>query len=177
MSDVQWKRILNGPRQTGRLAGRVATVALLAGGLLLVWSSYIHFHLWDSEGYRHIATIGPLFLLQSIVGLVLGVLVIVVRRVWAAVLAAGFALSTLVGFLISVQVGLFGFKDSWQAPFAHEAFFVELMAAIVLLVGGALCAAGSGSVPTAGVAPAGASSTHDEPTDVPTSFGPSAANK
>jgi hypothetical protein len=161
MSDVQWKRILDGPKQTGPVAGRLATVAFLAGGLLLVWSSYIHFHLWDSEGYRHIATIGPLFLLQSIAGLVLGVLVIVVRRVWAAVLAAGFALSTMAGFLISVEVGLFGFKDSWEAPFAHDAFFVELTAAIVLIAGGALCAAGSESVPTARVTPTGVSSTHD----------------
>ena len=132
---------------------------LVVGGLLLVWSSYIHFHLWDSEGYRHIATIGPLFLVQSIAGLVLGVLVIAIRRVWAALLGMGFALSTLAGFLISVEHGLFGFKDSWQAPFANQAFAIELTAAAILGVGGAICAAGWAPFSSADEDPAGLSST------------------
>jgi hypothetical protein len=140
-ADVPWKRILNGPKQTSHLAGLVATAAFVVGGLFLVWSSYIHFHLWDSVGYRHLATIGPLFLLQSIAGLVLGVLVLAVRRVWAALLGIGFALSTLAGFLVSVEYGLFGFKDSWQAPFASQAFAVELSAAGVLVVAAAMCMA------------------------------------
>jgi hypothetical protein len=156
---VQWKRILNGPKQTGRRAGWGATVTFVVGGLLLVWSSYIHFHLWDSEGYRHIATIGPLFLLQSIAALVLGLLVVAIRRVWAALLGVGFALSTLAGFLISVEYGLFGFKDSWQAPFANEAFAVELTAAVFLVLGGAICAAGSAPFSSAGKVSAGISST------------------
>ncbi|HEY1651077.1 MAG TPA: hypothetical protein VGG09_04265 [Acidimicrobiales bacterium] len=135
-----------------------ATAALVLGGLLLVWSSYIHFHLWDSDGYRHIATIGPLFLLQSIAGLVVGVLVVAVRRVWAALLGLGFVLSTLAGFLITVEHGLFGFKDSWQAPFANQAFAIELTAAVVLVLGGAICAAGSTPFSSAGNVVAGTSS-------------------
>lgn len=107
-------------------------------------SSYIHFHLWDSEGYRHIATIGPLFLLQSISGVVLAILTVATRRVWAFLLAMAFALSTIGGFLISVEHGLFGFTDSWQAPFATEAFAIEIAAAAILGVGGAVMAAGKG---------------------------------
>jgi hypothetical protein len=77
----------------------VATAGFAAGGLLMLWSAYIHFHLWHEPlGYRQIPTIGPLFLLQSIGGLVLGLAVIAVRRVWAAILGIGYALSTLVGF-------------------------------------------------------------------------------
>ena len=150
---------MNGPKQSSQLAGLAATVAFVVGGLLLVWSSYIHFHLWNSEGYRHIATIGPLFLLQSIAGLVLGVLLIAIRRVWAALLGMGFALSTLAGFLISVEHGLFGFKDSWQAPFANQAFAIELTAAAILGVGGAICAAGWAPFSSADEDPAGLSST------------------
>jgi hypothetical protein len=53
--------------------GVAATVAFVIGGLLVLWSAYIHFHLWDeTDGYRHISVIGPLFLLQSIGGLVVG---------------------------------------------------------------------------------------------------------
>jgi hypothetical protein len=158
MSDVPWKRILNGPKQAGFRSGLVATVAFAVGGLLLLWSGYIHFHLWDSEGYRHIATIGPLFLLQSIAALLLAVLVIAARRVWAAVLGAGFALSTVAGFLLSVEIGLFGFKDSWQAPFANQAFLIELTAVATLVVAGAICAVGSAGGSTAAVSPATTSS-------------------
>jgi uncharacterized membrane protein YqgA involved in biofilm formation len=120
-----------------------ATVSFIVGGLLILWSSYIHFHLWQKLGYRHIPTIGPLFLVQSIVGVLLGLLVIAARRVWAAVLGAGFAASTMVGFFISIEHGLFGFKDSWSAPFAHQAFIVELATIGILVLAGGLCLVGS----------------------------------
>jgi hypothetical protein len=113
------------------------------GGALLVWSASIHFHLWHDEGYHAIATIGPLFLLQSIAGLVIGLAVVAVRRLWVALIGAGFALATLGGFLITIEHGLFGFKDSWQAPFAHQAFVIELTAVVVLAAAAALCLVGS----------------------------------
>ena len=109
------------------------------GGLLLVWSAYIHVRLWKSEGYRHIPTIGPLFILQSTVGMVIGVAVVAVRRVWVAVLGAGFAISTMAGFLLSVEVGLFGFQDTWSAPFAKQAFLIESASIVALIVAAALC--------------------------------------
>ena len=109
------------------------------GGLLIVWSSYIHFHLWQKVGYRHIPTIGPLFLVQSIAGLVVGLTVIAARRVWVAILGAGFAASTMVGFLITVEHGLFGFKDGWSAPFAQQAFAIEIATIVVLALAGLLC--------------------------------------
>jgi plastocyanin len=120
----------------------------VAGGLLIIWSSYIHFHLWQSLGYRRIATIGPLFLLQSIGGLLIGLLIIVARRAWAALLGAGFAVATMVGFLISVEHGLFGFKDTWSAPFAHEAFALEIAIIGVCAIAGVLCLIGATSVAT-----------------------------
>ena len=112
------ENLLVGPGKATRPYGASATVAFVVGGLLIIWSSYIHFHLWQAVGYRHIPTIGPLFMLQAIVGLLAGILVIGVRRVWAGVIGTGFAVSTLVGFLISVEHGLFGFKDLWSSPYA-----------------------------------------------------------
>ena len=109
----------------------VSTVLCLVGGVLLVVSSVIHLHLW-STGYRHIPTIGPLFLLQGIVGIVLALLVGVTRRVWAALLGALFAASTIGGLLLSVEVGLFGFKDSLSAPDATLSLVVESAALVVL---------------------------------------------
>ncbi len=132
-----------------------ATWTFVAGGALLSWSAFIHFHLWRDEGYHAIATIGPLFLLQSVTGLLIGLAAIAVRRLWVALIGTGFALATLAGFLASVEHGLFGFKDSWQAPFAHEAFVVELVAAVVLGAAAALCLVGSAPRLGAGSPPAG----------------------
>jgi hypothetical protein len=146
-TDLLWR----GPGRATKPAALVASVAFAAGGLLLVWSGYIHFHLWDeNDGYRHIATIGPLFLLQSIAGLLLGLLVIAARRVWVAIVGIGFAIATMVGFLISVDHGLFGFKESWQAPDAHLAFDVEIAVIVVLLIAGALSSVRSASVTKGG---------------------------
>ena len=58
-----------GPARTSPALKVAATAAYVIGGVLLVWSAYVHFHLWQSVGYRKIPTIGPLFLLQSIAGL------------------------------------------------------------------------------------------------------------
>ena len=124
--------------------GATATAAFFAGGLLVIWLSYIHFHLWQ-DGYRHIPTIGPLFLVQSIGGLLIGLLVISVHRVWSAVVGIGFALATMAGFLISVEHGLFGFTDSWAAPFAGLAFTIEIVTAVVLAVSAVVCLTGSAS--------------------------------
>jgi hypothetical protein len=141
------------PRRTAPAVKVVSTVAFVAGGLLLVWSAYIHFHLWQSDDYRHIPTIGPLFLLQSIAGLIVGLLVIAVRRVWTAVVGAGFAVATLAGYFISVEHGLFGFKDSSQAPFAQEALIVEIAIIVVLIIAGALCFARSAPPTQSGITP------------------------
>jgi len=135
-----------GPPSDRKGARWTATAVFAAGGLLIIWSSYIHFHLWQSLGYRHITTIGPLFLLQSIGGFLLGLVIIAARRVWAALLGAGFAVATMVGFFISVEHGLFGFKDTWSAPFAHDAFALELAIIGVCVIAGTLCLIGSASV-------------------------------
>src|SRR5260221_10713284 len=62
-------------------------------------------------GYRTIPTIGWLFLLQVIAAFVLGAAVLVLGDRLAAAAGAGFALSPLGGYLLSIWVGLFGFKE------------------------------------------------------------------
>ncbi len=147
--------LVRGPGRSRRPVDLGATAAFAAGGLLLVWSAYIHFHLWhEPGGYRSIPTIGPLFLLQSIAGLVIGIAVVAARRLWAALIGIGFALATMAGFLISVAHGLFGFKDSWVAPFAKEAFTIEVVAAVVLVIAAALCLIGSAPRVRSGSTPA-----------------------
>jgi hypothetical protein len=111
----------------------------LLGAAGVVISAAIHLHLWDT-GYSDIKTIGPLFLAQSIVGFCLAAMLIILRRLWVAALCFGYLLSTITGFLLSVNVGLFGFQDTWSAPFASAAFWDEFGACVLLLTGGALCA-------------------------------------
>jgi hypothetical protein len=145
-----------GPGRSRRPLQLTTTAAFVLGGALLISSAFIHFHLWsETDGYRAIPTIGPLFLAQSIAGLVIGVGIVAVRRLWAAVIGIGFAVSTIAGFLLSVAVGLFGFQDSWLAPFAKEAFTVELLAVVVLVAAAALCLVGSVPRARSGSTPAG----------------------
>jgi predicted lipoprotein with Yx(FWY)xxD motif len=80
------------------------------GAGLLIASAAIHLDLYLT-GYRTIPTIGPLFLFQVIVGFGLALLVLATGSRLAAAAGAGFALSTLGGYLLTVQFGLFGFRE------------------------------------------------------------------
>ncbi len=82
----------------------------LAGAAGLLATSGIHLDLYLT-GYRHIPTIGPLFLLQVISGAVLAVAVLALRGRLVALAGAGFAVATLGGYILSLWVGLFGFHE------------------------------------------------------------------
>jgi predicted lipoprotein with Yx(FWY)xxD motif len=103
MKAVQF--VQRGPRQRWQQVGLRVT-----GAGLLAASAGIHLDLYLT-GYRLIPTIGWLFLLQVITGFALAAVVLVTRSRLAAAAAAGFALSTLGGYLLSVWIGLFGFKE------------------------------------------------------------------
>ena len=116
-------------RQDGEPPGLDWRTVLLrvAGAGLLIATGAIHLDLYLT-GYRTIPTIGWLFLLQVIAAFGLGLAVLATgwpvvggrtaagaRSVIAGRLAAaggaGFALATLGGYLLSVWIGLFGFKE------------------------------------------------------------------
>jgi predicted lipoprotein with Yx(FWY)xxD motif len=108
----------------------------VAGAGLLIAAGAIHLDLYLT-GYRTIPTIGWLFLLQVIVafGLGLAVLAIPARLVipsrLAAAAGAGFALATLGGYLLTVWIGLFGFKEV-RTTAGIVAGVVEVAAFVVL---------------------------------------------
>jgi len=113
---------VGGPGRAGRdhahwaAPGWPNLVLRVVGSGLLIATAAIHLDLYVT-GYRTIPTIGWLFLLQIIAafGLGLAVLAIPSRFVIASRLAAGagagFALATLGGYLLTVWIGLFGFKE------------------------------------------------------------------
>jgi predicted lipoprotein with Yx(FWY)xxD motif len=107
-----------------------------AGAGLLIATASIHLDLYVT-GYRTIPTIGWLFLLQVIAAFALGLAVLVIpsRLVMASRLAAaagaGFALSTLGGYLLTVWIGLFGFKEV-RTTAGIVAGVIEVLAFVVL---------------------------------------------
>jgi len=109
-------------------------IGRLVGAGLLVWMAWIHWHLWSS-GYKHLPTVGNLFLLNAIGGVVMALAVVAVPSRWLSLTAGSGALmaaGTLVGLAISINVGLFGFQDYLGAPFAHLSVWVESAAIVVL---------------------------------------------
>ncbi len=101
MGSTMWASV---PRRSG------PGIAGLAGAALLVASGAIHLDLYLT-GYRTIPTIGWLFLLQVIAAFVLAAAIALTASPLAAAAGAGFAISTLGGYLLSLWVGLFGFTE------------------------------------------------------------------
>jgi hypothetical protein len=117
----------------------------VAGAGLLAVTGATHLDLYLT-GYRSIPVIGPLFLLQVIAAFGLAAAVLVTGSRLAAAAGAGFALSTLGGYLLSVWIGLFGFKEiRTTAGIVAGVIEVAAFAALALLA----------LSPTAALQPAG----------------------
>jgi hypothetical protein len=124
------------------LRGRRAAAVLLRLGCvaLLAWIGYIHLHLWQ-EGYRQIPTDGPMFLLDAVAGFGLAAVLLVWPRPLAGLLAAGYTAATLGALIISLTVGLFGFRESISASFVTQSLIVETITMLALLTWGILVTA------------------------------------
>lgn len=119
------------------LSARVLTMGLiLVGAATVAASAVIHLHLWII-GYRHIHLIGPLFLAQSVAGMVLAVALLAYRRL--GVIAAGVAyLAASIGALIiSATVGFLGLHDGLDVPWAAMSLTTELIGFVSLAIAGA----------------------------------------
>ena len=126
--------------------GRWAATSLLRLGCvaLLVWIGYLHLHLW-LEGYRHIPANGPLFLLDAVAGFALAAVLLAWPRPLAGLLAAGYTAATLGALLISLSVGLFGFRESISASYVVESLAIETITVLALITWTILAAATPGS--------------------------------
>jgi hypothetical protein len=130
-------KLLRGPADLAPLLARVAVTVLIAGGAACtVYSGYIHIYLWGRQQYpyRDIPTIGPLFIAQGIAAVVIGLLVVISRRVGALLLGAGLLIVSVAALVIDVEYGMFGFKDSWSVPYATTTLYEEIVGAVLLIV-------------------------------------------
>ena len=117
------------------MRARARPALRLAGGGLLIATGAIHLDLYLT-GYRSVPTIGWLFLLQVIAAFGLGVAVLATGAWLAAAAGAGFALATLGGYLLSLWIGLFGFKEvRTTAGIVAGVIEVAAFAALAGLVG------------------------------------------
>ncbi len=82
----------------------------LAGGGLVTVTGAIHLDLYLT-GYRTIPTIGWMFLVQIVSAFLLAAAVIVLDSRLVSAAGAGFLMATLVGYLWSLRIGLFGFRE------------------------------------------------------------------
>lgn len=129
-----------GPGQVRPPAVRLVVYLLAAAGVVLtVWSGVIHIRLW-SEGYEAIPTIGPLFLAQGVGSLVIAAALVVIRRVVVMAIGAASLAATAVGLLLSVYVGLFGYRESLAVPDARTSLVIEFSGAAVLLLAAVIVA-------------------------------------
>jgi predicted lipoprotein with Yx(FWY)xxD motif len=140
-----------GRHQRVKAGGWLQLRLRVAGAVLLALSAGVHLDLYLT-GYRSIPTIGWLFLLQVIAGFVLAAAVMVTRSPLVAAAGAGFALSTLGGYLLSVQFGLFGFKEV-RTTAGIAAGLIEVAAFAVLalaaIIAGPVRQAGGPASPSA----------------------------
>ena len=111
----------------------MALGAVVLSGILMICSGLVHIHLWDIA-YRHVATLGPLFLVQAIAALVLAVVLVGTRVVAVALACIALMLGTVGGFILADTVGLFGFKLPAVTGWADEALITEALSAVLLAV-------------------------------------------
>jgi hypothetical protein len=107
------------------LSLRLAAIALLSA---VAW---IHLHLWQS-GYRHIPTIGPLFLAAVLAAAGVAAILLARPSRMLGMLALALDAGILAALIGSINVGLFGFTESLNAPFAVESIVIETLAGLAL---------------------------------------------
>ena len=104
----------------------LAALALLAAGAVHLW-------LYPHDGYSSIHVIGPLFLLNGIGAAVIGSALLISGAALILLAGFGYALTTLLAFVVSATHGLFGWQEVWSGTAQAIAGFTELAALALLL--------------------------------------------
>ncbi|MFI1712529.1 hypothetical protein EDD98_5573 [Streptomyces sp. PanSC19] len=116
-------------------ARRAAVLVLRSAAAgLTATTGAIHLALW-ADGYRDLATIGSLFLLNGVLGCLLAVALLLTPYRGLAPVAAVTALftaGTLGALFLSLTTGLFGFEESADAELVRPTVVVEAVDVLVL---------------------------------------------
>jgi len=107
--------------------------ARVAAGLAILTAGAVHLWLYAHDDYSAIHVIGPLFLVNGIAAAAIGGLLLFTGAALVLLAGLGYALATLVAFVISATSGLFGWIESWSGTSQAVAGFTELAALVLLL--------------------------------------------
>ncbi|HEU5471236.1 MAG TPA: hypothetical protein VFV67_11330 [Actinophytocola sp.] len=119
---------------TTRTDRRLTVGGRIIGAALTGWSAGIHLYLWF-DGFRDIETIGTMFLLNAIGGFVLALVLLATPDRFLAVasaLGALYAASVLGALILSLTVGLFGFRETIDTEQVVTTLVVNSAAVVVL---------------------------------------------
>jgi hypothetical protein len=120
-------------RQRGIRVPGSAGVALRVGfAASLSASATSHTYLYI-HGYQHIPQIGTAFLVQASVSFSLALLIVAGGPWWLRWVAAAMAGGSLVAFVLSRTVGIFGFSEIGWEPSPHAAISVGAEVLTMLL--------------------------------------------
>ena len=103
----------------------------------LAVSAFSHAYLYI-HGYQHIPMIGTAFLIQASVSFSLALLIVLGGPWWLDWAAAAMAGGSLVAFVLSRTIGLFGFSERGWDPSPHAGLTVAAEVLCVLLWASAL---------------------------------------
>ena len=103
----------------------------LLGAILVAAIGGIHLYLFF-DYFHQVHVIGVLFLANAGAGVLIALWLLTSDGVLALLAGAGFAATTLAGFLISTQWGLFGFHERFSGTWQSTAGLVELVTIILL---------------------------------------------
>jgi hypothetical protein len=85
-------------------------VLVIAG---LLGSAVVHYDLWRNGGFRDIAVVGPLFLVNAVAGVVIALAVLLWWHWLPALATIGFGAATLGAYLLSLTVGFFDVHEQF----------------------------------------------------------------
>jgi hypothetical protein len=86
------------------------------------------------DGYRELPTLGPFFLVAGISGFVLAAGLLAWPSRLSGLAGIAFALGSLGALIISVNFGVFGFKEALSASYVGESIVLELVTTMTLCV-------------------------------------------
>ncbi len=107
------------------------------GAVALVVSAAVHLYLWF-DGVRN-QSVGPMFLLNAVAGVVIAVLLLRWEHWVPPLLTLGFGAATLGAFVIASTVGLLGVHTVWAGGSVWTAAISEV---VCIVVGATLLARG-----------------------------------
>jgi hypothetical protein len=123
---------------SGRLTSPVVAAAVpaplrIATALCVIASGYLHAVLY-LHGYRALPGVGPAFLLQAGGSFAVGILLLIAAPGILRLAAAALSVGTLLGFVLSRTVGIFGFIEHGLNPAPHAVLSLLCEAATLVLL-------------------------------------------